>query len=486
MQTLSKTSVVVLSLMVFILAGGLVLASEPVTGSYWYAVDHITKADKGSEIVVWATLPAAWHGQEVKITEIVPEPVAILEDERSGNRIIEWRKTFEDGQPPLNAFFHYNFELTEKTVGFKVDPTNIKPYNRKSDLYQTYTAGEKGIQIDGRIQDLAREVVGDNTSPYLQAEAIYTWIMHSLEFVPGGFGDRNAKATLEERKGDCGQFSTLFVGMCRSLGIPARTVTNAWASGGRHVFAEFYLPEYGWVPSDPSQGQMLLPNHGGMTEQEVANFLGEKGVPLDDPMWLFGNLFSDRIITTLGNNIRFQSPTMGKLVSFQRMFPGGDQALPGAFKITGFNDDIIHGGFFVFGDPLPDDEAAHALTHQHLASSFFKVGLHEMVEDGCRKSLDAGGGGIQGWINMGKVYMHKGEYYKAEAAFKRSMNAVADRRNEKLESLIWSHNYLGNCYDMLGHRDMAIEEYQHVVDMGNDFRGAVGYAKQYLKVPFSK
>ena len=38
------------------------------------------------------------------------------------------------------------------------------------------------------------------------------------------------------------------------------------------------------------------------------------------------------------------------------------------------------------------------------------------------------------------------------AAFKKAMITQTARRNEKLEALIWAHNYLGNCYDLLGER----------------------------------
>ena len=94
--------------------------------------------------------------------------------------------------------------------------------------------------------------------------------------------------------------------------------------------------------------------------------------------------------------------------------------------------------------------------------------------------------GIQNWINEGKVYMHKGQYYKAEAAFKRAMTGVAGSRQEKIEAVVWTHNYLGNCYDLLNHREMAIKEYENVVESGNNYRGAVDYARKYLKKPFKK
>ncbi len=109
-----------------------------------------------------------------------------------------------------------------------------------------------------------------------------------------------------------------------------------------------------------------------------------------------------------------------------------------------------------------------------------------MVEDGCLRNLERYNDSVNSWINLGKVYMHKGEYYKAEAAFKRAIQGTVLSRKDKAQALIWAHNYLGNCYDMLGQREMAEAEYQQVTDLGDNFRGAVDYARKYLDRPFRK
>jgi hypothetical protein len=52
-----------------------------------------------------------------------------------------------------------------------------------------------------------------------------------------------------------------FSAMCRSLGIPART-TGGWqlftGNFNGHFWAEFYLPNYGWVPVDTSAAQICF------------------------------------------------------------------------------------------------------------------------------------------------------------------------------------------------------------------------------------
>ena len=132
------------------------------------------------------------------------------------------------------------------------------------------------------------------------------------------------------------------------------------------------------------------------------------------PIGFLEIFFSGRVITAVGNNITVDSPTLGKQITFQSMRPGGEKSHPEAVLIEGFNHDMIHGGFFVFGEKIESDEDAHMMTHMRLANLFFKVGLYDVVEESCRKSVNKYSDGVQPWINMGKVYMHKGQYYKAD------------------------------------------------------------------------
>ncbi|MCP4571644.1 MAG: tetratricopeptide repeat protein [bacterium] len=454
-------------------------------GSYWYAVDHVTTVDEDARMVVWATLPPDWHGQAITVGNIVPEPVGVFRDPRTGNRVVEWLVEPEAGNPVLSTFFHYEFDFTERPVRMAIDPAAVKPYDEDSEFFRTYTAPETWIPVDGPVRHRALAIVGGETNPWLQAGLIYDWIIGELVFeIPGPAG-RDAASVLDARRGECEQFSVLMVAMCRSLGIPARTVTNAWTTGGDHVFVEFWLEGYGWVPADPSLGQMLGPGGGGFGSEDVTSIMESRNVPLGDPRWLLGNLFDGRLVISVGNDIAFDSPTLGRRVTLHSARPGGDRARPDGFLIEGLNDDLVHGGFFVFGRRLADEDEAHDLTHHRLADRFFDVGMVDIVEDVCRASIEQDAAGVTPWLNMGRVYMHKGQYYKAEAAFKRALITPSAKRTERLAGLIWAHNYLGNLYDLMDRRDMALAEYQAVVERGNNFRGAVDYAGRFLEEPFT-
>ncbi len=466
-------------------------ATEKVTkGSFWYIIDNITEVSDGAEAVIWVTLPPVWHGQEVTIGEIIPEPVAILEDPGTGNRIIEWRvqpepRLIDPTGEPWQQFFHYDFEIREIPVRKHGPYAVTEAYDRNSEEYRRYTTQETGIQTKGRILDLAREIAGSEKDLYAIGRLFYGWITENMVFKPSGVTEWDALSIRDGREGDCDQFSTLFVALCRSVGIPARTVVNTWTWGGRHVFAEILLPGHGWVPADTALGQMLTAGRGGLSEDEVEETLSEREVPLGDAGWVYGNLFGNRMIISLGKNIKFHSPTLDQTIALQQMSPGGIEAHPAGFRLAGFNDDIVHGGYYVFGKSVTEEEA-HVLAHQRLAKYFFKADVEDYVDDICRQATSQYAGGLLNWINLGKSYLHKGEYYKAEASFRRALRLGEARSRDNQGTIVWLHNYLGNCYDLLNQRELALGEYRKALALENDFRGAARYANRYLEKPFTK
>ncbi len=457
-------------------------------GSFWYVIDNITEVSADADAVIWVTLPPTWYGQEVTVSDFSPEPIAIIEDASSGNRIVEWRirprpQTNTPVDEPTQLFFHYNFDVRELPVEKHGPLTVTKAYDRNSPDYKRYTTQELGIQTDGRILDLARQIAGDRKDPFAIGRLFYTWIMDNLVFRPNGVTEWDAMSINSVREGNCDQFSTLFVALCRSVGIPARTVVNTWTWGGRHVFAELMVPGHGWVPADATLGQLLTEGRGGLSKAEVEKILTEREVPLGDAGWVYGNLFGNRLIIGLGKNITIDSPTLGRNVTVQRMAPGGIDAHPAGYRLSGFNDDIVHGGFYVFDEQITE-ESAHVLAHQRLAKHFFRSDVDDYIEDACRQATGKYAGGVDNWINQGKSYLHKGEYYKAEAAFQRAMRLSQAKSRENQGATVWLHNYLGNCYDLLGQREMAIEQYNSALAYKNDFRGAEAYASRYLKKAF--
>ncbi|MCJ7443071.1 MAG: transglutaminase-like domain-containing protein [Methanotrichaceae archaeon] len=157
----------------------------------------------------------------------------------------------------LNASVKFRF--TEYEKHFTIDPAQVGIYDIDSDLYRKYTRSYANIVVTPEITKTAQSIVGNETNPLLQAQAIYRSITEKLPYshVPhitlDTAGIPESLYVHETGFGDCGSQSMYFCALCRSLGIPARTIGGMQlipGIEGDHFWAEFYLPEYGWIPVD--------------------------------------------------------------------------------------------------------------------------------------------------------------------------------------------------------------------------------------------
>lgn len=140
-----------------------------------------------------------------------------------------------------------------------VNPDDISPYDENSELFLRYTQSQPNINVSQEIRELAEEIVGNETNPYKKAKLIYDYIIETLPYsnVPHSYltamNISESDFVHETGFGDCGTQSTYFAALCRAIGIPARAPGGYQVVpglDGTHFWAEFYLPEYGWMPVD--------------------------------------------------------------------------------------------------------------------------------------------------------------------------------------------------------------------------------------------
>ncbi len=87
---------------------------------------------------------------------------------------------------------------------------------------------------------------------YVLDEVKYSYTPH-LTLWPRGVPESVYVHT--HKYGDCGAQSMYFSALCRAVGVPARTTGVCQTFTGKpagHFWAEFYLPNYGWLPVDPT------------------------------------------------------------------------------------------------------------------------------------------------------------------------------------------------------------------------------------------
>jgi transglutaminase-like putative cysteine protease len=76
--------------------------------------------------------------------------------------------------------------------------------------------------------------------------------------------DTRATEALKLRTGVCQDFAHVHLGLCRSLGIPARYVSGYFFNDTRrpreieasHAWIEAYIPTFGWAAFDPTHDRI--------------------------------------------------------------------------------------------------------------------------------------------------------------------------------------------------------------------------------------
>ncbi|MBU1670063.1 MAG: transglutaminase-like domain-containing protein [Actinobacteria bacterium] len=172
------------------------------------------------------------------------------------------------------------FQFTHYQENFEVDPANVGTYDRTSALYKEYTRSYGNIYISDEIRATAKKVAGGEKNPYLAAKKLYDYILKEIRYsymphmAAWPRGERESVYVHRMKRGDCGAQAMYFSALCRSLGIPART-TGGWqlftGNFAGHFWAEFFLPNYGWLPVDPTAAD-ISDWTDKISEQERSDF----------------------------------------------------------------------------------------------------------------------------------------------------------------------------------------------------------------------
>ena len=124
---------------------------------------------------------------------------------------------------------------------------------------------DRRVPLQGVIGDLSAQVTQGLTDPLAKAGAIYNYVLANMRYDKSGTGWGNGDAiwACSAKRGNCTDFHSLFIGMMRAAGIPARFeigfplpaehADQEVAIPGYHCWAEFYVEPYGWIPVDASE-----------------------------------------------------------------------------------------------------------------------------------------------------------------------------------------------------------------------------------------
>jgi transglutaminase-like putative cysteine protease len=250
----------------------------------WRTFEVVTRVEllEGTQARIWIPAPTVNtdYQKVVSTTFAAPNGQAeLVQDPAYGAGIVA--ANFAGGQRPV-AEVTTRFATRDRAVDLAAPAGNAALSEAER---SKYLAATELLPTDGIVRKTAQEITKKSGNDLERARAVYEWIVENTQRDPKvrGCGVGDIKTMLETNNlgGKCGDLNALFVGLMRSVGVPARDVYGIRVADSRlgykslgkagditkaqHCRAEFFLAGYGWVPVDPADvRKVVLEENGGL------------------------------------------------------------------------------------------------------------------------------------------------------------------------------------------------------------------------------
>jgi hypothetical protein len=294
-------------------ATSLVLAQEPAktaTAPKVRAVEvvyesAISDIPAGSKLLrVWFPMPKSEPGiQEVTMAKLEAGG-KIAEKQDATGETSYWFVEIPNPNTNVTLRSTIHAKRTEQ-INRKFEGAGAKALSAedKAKLKEALAANTK-VPTTGEIEKIADQVVPvGETNSLKNARKIYDHVLGTMEYkkTGTGWGQGDTMWACANKYGNCTDFHSVFMSLGRIRGIPVRFTMGltippekSGTIGGYHCWAEFYVPEIGWVPVDIS---------------EAAKKKDDKALS----EYYFGSLTADRVAFTRGRDLTLDPmPASGK------------------------------------------------------------------------------------------------------------------------------------------------------------------------------
>ncbi len=187
----------------------------------------------------------------------------------------------------------YSYSFSARVKSRAISKTSLpKTYSIPDDV-KAYMEPSENVQSDDpRIKELAESIVRDATDDFDRISRLAVWVSDYLTY-DLDYSDQNYDAlwVLDSKRGVCAEYTTLYMALARSVGIPTRFV-SAWAYGKygweRHAYAESYIGK--WVPVDVLWMEIgyIDATHirfGYYHDNRIKNSVNFRGFGINDITW---------------------------------------------------------------------------------------------------------------------------------------------------------------------------------------------------------
>lgn len=156
-------------------------------------------------------------------------------------------------------------------------PHQPLPTTVEEDVAQ-YLLPDEHVTVSAEVVNQALQLVGEagNDVPKIIAKFV-DWIKKNVSYDEAKWAARQSGVKIPDltdnemlsvRSGVCTDYANLFMGFCRAVGIPARSVLGYGLRNEKtdlrqeiqtttsHAWVEIWIPDYGWLTVDPTWGDI--------------------------------------------------------------------------------------------------------------------------------------------------------------------------------------------------------------------------------------
>ena len=249
------------------------LSDTTIVAAYGYAAPYVY-----SDVVVqndnFIRLTAAADPYQTPISaEIITRPVSrrVLFHDPYGNVTHRARITTPHHELTVLSIGVVRFESpsahpVETNPGEIAGDWALEQYLTATSLVHPELLVQHATSIAGRGGGLVETV-----------EMITDWVYRNIQYVKESTNvSTTAEEVLDAGVGVCQDMAHLAMGLLKSLGIPCRYVCGLLTAevGETHAWLEFWHPQQGWIPSDPTRGEAVA-GHGELLKFSVGRDYSE-------------------------------------------------------------------------------------------------------------------------------------------------------------------------------------------------------------------
>jgi transglutaminase-like putative cysteine protease len=237
---------------------------------------HVEIAKPAGVSRAWVPVPAVESGYQKLIDNVWSSngAVRMQRDGKYGAALVSAEWPASERAPGLTVVSTFTTrnrvtDFSKPDPALKLDASSARFFTSPTEL----------IPTDGIVRDTALDVVKGKKTDVDKARALYEWVVENTFRDPKtrGCGVGDIKALLETGNlgGKCADLNALYVGLARSIGLPARDVYglrvvksefgyrslgagSANVTRAQHCRAEVFLAGFGWVPVDPADVRKVV------------------------------------------------------------------------------------------------------------------------------------------------------------------------------------------------------------------------------------